>query len=206
MTRALLIGKEPAAELGYSYVTEPPYDAVVIGSLTLSQLLRFREERVLSALAEGKPVYLYTPGLPEAPKNRMLSGSLASAQRELKNWGVLFTDGGRKNGGGSPRASGGGETAKSRRGADAAGEGNYGGEEMKVGKVVGAIWATRKAACLQGQTFLVVESNGEKIVAADQVGAGTGDKVLLATGTVASKYCMDAPVDAAVVAIVDEKQ
>ena len=94
MTRALLIGKEPAAELGYSYVTEPPYDAVVIGSL--SQLLRFREERVLSALAEGKPVYLYTPGLPEAPKNRMLSGSLASAQRELKNWGVLFTDGGRK--------------------------------------------------------------------------------------------------------------
>ena len=48
---------------------------------------------------------------------------------------------------------------------------------MKVGKVVGAIWATRKAACLQGQTFLVVESNGEKIVAADQVGAGTGDKI-----------------------------
>ena len=96
MTRALLIGKEPAAELGYDYVMETPYDAVVIGSLTLSQLLRFREERVLSALAEGKPVYLYTPGLPEAPKNRMLSGSLASAQRELKNWGVLFTDGGRK--------------------------------------------------------------------------------------------------------------
>ena len=43
---------------------------------------------------------------------------------------------------------------------------------MKVGKVVGAIWATRKAACLQGQTFLVVESNGEKIVAADQIGSG----------------------------------
>jgi microcompartment protein CcmK/EutM len=28
--------------------------------------------------------------------------------------------------------------------------------------------------------------------------------VLLATGTVASRFCMDAPVDAAVVAIVDE--
>jgi len=96
MTRALLIGKEPPQELGYRYVTEPPYDAVVIGSLTLSQLLRFREERVLSALAEGKPVYLYTPGLPEAPKNRSLAGSLTAAQRELKNWGVLFTDGGRK--------------------------------------------------------------------------------------------------------------
>ena len=69
---------------------------MVIGSLTLSQLLRFREEQVLQALAEGKPVYLYTPGLPEAPKNRALAGSLASAQRELKSWGVVFTDGGRK--------------------------------------------------------------------------------------------------------------
>ena len=74
---------------------------------------------------------------------------------------------------------------------------------MKVGKVVGSIWATRKAQCLQGQTFLIVSSGGEEIVAADQVGAGPGDKVLLATGTVASRYCMDAPVDATVVAIVD---
>ena len=96
MTRALLIGVEPGTELGFQYVTEPPYEAVVIGSLTLSELLRFREERVLLALAEGKNVYLFTPGLPEAPKNRALAGSLTAAQRELKNWGVLFTDGGRK--------------------------------------------------------------------------------------------------------------
>ena len=96
MIRALLIGKEPGAQLGYDYVAEGPFDAVVIGSLTIGELLRFREERVLSALAEGKSVYLYTPGLPEAPKNRALAGSLTSAQRELKNWGVLFTDGGRK--------------------------------------------------------------------------------------------------------------
>lgn len=96
MIRALLIGREPGLELGYQYVTEPPYEAVMIGSLRLSELLRFREERVLATLAEGKPVYLYTPGLPEAPKNRALAGSLTAAQRELKNWGVLFTDGGRK--------------------------------------------------------------------------------------------------------------
>ena len=96
MIRALLLGEEPGLELGFQYVREQPYEAVVIGSLSLSRLLRFQEEPVLSALAEGMPVYLYTPGLPEAPKNRALAGSLTAAQRELKNWGVLFTDGGRK--------------------------------------------------------------------------------------------------------------
>lgn len=96
MRRALLVGTQPPLELGCDYVKEPPYELVVIGSLTLSQLLCFREEAVLEALAEGKTVYLYTPGLPQSPKNRSLSGSLATAQRELKNWGVLFTDGGRK--------------------------------------------------------------------------------------------------------------
>ena len=96
MTRALLVGKKPGLDLGFQYVQEPPYDAVVIGSLTLPQLLRFCEESVLESLAAGKSVYLYTPGLPEAPKNRALAGSLTAAQRELKNWGVLFTDGCRK--------------------------------------------------------------------------------------------------------------
>lgn len=95
MSRALLIGREPPCALGFTY--EPgEYQAVVIGSLTLGQLLRFREEAVLSALAEGKPVILYTPGLPESGHNRALATALASAKRELKNWGVVFTDGGRK--------------------------------------------------------------------------------------------------------------
>lgn len=77
---------------------------------------------------------------------------------------------------------------------------------MKIGQVTGAVWATRKADCLQGQTFLMVQVEGQKVVAADRVGAGVGDRVLLATGTVASRFCMDAPVDAAVVAILDGKQ
>jgi hypothetical protein len=97
MNRALLVGNEPGAALGFSYVTEPPYEAVVIGSLELSQLLRFSNSDVLAALAQGRPVYLYTGGLPDAPGNRALAASLTAAQRELKNWGVIFTDGGRKH-------------------------------------------------------------------------------------------------------------
>ena len=93
--KALLIGREPACDLGYQYV-DRDYDAVVIGSLSLGALLRFSEERVLEALAKGMPVLLYTPGLPEAPGNRALAASLASARRELKSWGVVFTEGGRK--------------------------------------------------------------------------------------------------------------
>lgn len=93
MTKALLIGKEPNADLGYEYVTAAPYDAVVMGSLSLGQALSMREERVLEALAEGKTVVLYTPGFPEAPKNRALAASLASSRREMKSWGVVFTDG-----------------------------------------------------------------------------------------------------------------
>lgn len=75
---------------------------------------------------------------------------------------------------------------------------------MKIGTVTSAVWATRKANCLMGQTFLVVDTGTETLVAADQVGAGTGDRVLLATGTVAARYCMEAPVDAAIVAILDQ--
>ena len=89
--KALLIGAQPP--LPYDYVTQPPYDGVVIGSLTLGQLLRFRDERVLEALANGMPVVLYAPGLPETPKNRALAASMASAKRELKNWGVVFSEG-----------------------------------------------------------------------------------------------------------------
>ena len=47
-------------------------------------------------IAADGTVYLYTPGLPESPKNRALAASLTAAQRELKSWGVVFTDGGRK--------------------------------------------------------------------------------------------------------------
>ena len=91
MREVLLIGKEPP--LGYRYVQSPPYDGVVIGSLSLGELLCFRNEQVLEALAKGLPVLLYTPGLPEATANRTLGAVLAGKKRELKSWGITFTDG-----------------------------------------------------------------------------------------------------------------
>ena len=93
MNRALLIGAEPDGLLPYTYVTEAPYDGVVIGSLPLSQALHLSDDRILQALAEGKPVVLYAPGFPAAPGNRALAAALASSRRELKSWGVVFTDG-----------------------------------------------------------------------------------------------------------------
>ncbi len=77
---------------------------------------------------------------------------------------------------------------------------------MKIGTVTGSVWATRKAGCLSGHTFLVIRTGTEELVAADQVGAGPGDRVLLVTGTCAARYCMEAPVDAVVVAILDREE
>lgn len=82
---------------------------------------------------------------------------------------------------------------------------------MIIGKVVGSIIATRKNEKLVGQKLLVIrplENMEEKceFVATDNVGAGIGETVLVARGSAARIGCgvTDAPVDAAVVGIVDE--
>ncbi len=77
---------------------------------------------------------------------------------------------------------------------------------MKIGTVTGSVWATRKADCLQGQTFLLIYTGTEELVAADRVGAGKGDRVLLVTGTAAARFVLEAPVDAVVVAILDREE
>ena len=77
---------------------------------------------------------------------------------------------------------------------------------MRIGQVKASVWATRKAQSLSGQRFLVVDTDDGEIVAADQVGAGKGDRVLLVTGTSAARFCMEAPGDAVVVAILDGKE
>ena len=77
---------------------------------------------------------------------------------------------------------------------------------MTMGTITGSVWATRKAQCLSGQTFLVVQTLGGTLVAADHVGAGKGDRVLVVTGSAAARFSMEAPTDAAVVAILDMEE
>ncbi len=82
---------------------------------------------------------------------------------------------------------------------------------MLVGKVVGTIVSTRKNEKLVGSKFMVIEpieklgNPNKKIVAIDNVGAGIGEVVLVATGSAARIGCdmQNAPVDAAIVGIVD---
>lgn len=81
---------------------------------------------------------------------------------------------------------------------------------MLVGKVVGSVVATRKNERLLGNKFMIVEpienmSENGRIVAVDNVGAGIGEIVLVALGSAARIGCdmENAPVDAAIVGIVD---
>jgi len=81
---------------------------------------------------------------------------------------------------------------------------------MIIGKVTGSIVSTRKNENLLGNKFLIVEplqKGISPVVAIDNVGAGIGETVLVATGSAARIGCdmKDAPIDAAIVGIVDEE-
>lgn len=85
------------------------------------------------------------------------------------------------------------------------------GIDMVIGKVVGSIIATRKNEKLVGQKLLVVRplknmEAKDEFVAIDNVGAGIGETVLVARGSAARIGCelAEAPIDAAIVGIVDE--
>ena len=80
---------------------------------------------------------------------------------------------------------------------------------MIIGKVVGSVVSTRKNENLVGSKFMIIEpvngTKAEQIVAIDNIGAGIGEFVLIATGSAARIGCgMDkSPVDAAIVGIID---
>jgi microcompartment protein CcmK/EutM len=84
---------------------------------------------------------------------------------------------------------------------------------MVLGRVIGTVVSTRKEEELSGLKFLLVKAcdadgkaNGGIVVAVDAVGAGVGEVVLYASGSSArqTKVTKDRPVDATIMAIVDE--
>ncbi len=83
---------------------------------------------------------------------------------------------------------------------------------MIIGKVTGSIVSTRKQENLVGNKFMIVEPlsimNGScnQMVAIDNIGAGIGEYVLVATGSSARVGCNvdNSPIDAAIVGIVDD--
>lgn len=87
---------------------------------------------------------------------------------------------------------------------------------MKVAKVIGNIWSTRKDEKLRSYKLLVVQPinllTGAKeaapIIAADTIGAGVGDTVIYVGGSSARSAAgdMSVPVDATVVGIVDDQE
>jgi microcompartment protein CcmK/EutM len=83
---------------------------------------------------------------------------------------------------------------------------------MTLGKVVGTVVATRKEQTLEGLRFMLVrfvdaegQDTGGFVVAADAVGAGPGEMVLVASGSSArqTQATNNRPVDAVIMAIVD---
>jgi ethanolamine utilization protein EutN len=82
---------------------------------------------------------------------------------------------------------------------------------MLAGKVVDSIWATRKADSLVGLKLALVKLldgslDGRLVIAADSIGAGIGERVILCEGSSARKMLSNdsIPVDAVIVGIIDE--
>ena len=82
---------------------------------------------------------------------------------------------------------------------------------MILGKVVGSVVATRKNEKLIGSKFMIIEPIDNmftkgRMVAIDNVGAGIGGIVLIATGSAAriGANMVDSPVDALIVGIIDD--
>ena len=72
---------------------------------------------------------------------------------------------------------------------------------MKTGTLTGVVWFSRKTNCMIGKIFLTIATQKGQNVAADQIGTSTGDRVRIITGTVDSRLCIKAPIDAAAVVI-----
>ena len=72
--------------------------------------------------------------------------------------------------------------------------------------VTGSVWATKRIENIPHGAFLEVEiEGGAKLVALDVLGSGVGERVLVATGSVASGWFKDhPPIDALIIGSIDE--
>ena len=78
---------------------------------------------------------------------------------------------------------------------------------MLLGTVEGNIWSTKKSPGLLGKSFLTVRVGQQLLICADCVGAGEGERVLVATGGAARVAAREgAPLGAAVGGIVGQRQ
>jgi ethanolamine utilization protein EutN len=73
--------------------------------------------------------------------------------------------------------------------------------------VTGSVWATRRLEALPGGALLEVRTDdGATLIAFDVLGSGVGERVLVATGSVASGYFAPdhPPLDALIIGSLDE--
>lgn len=93
---------------------------------------------------------------------------------------------------------------------------------MILARVIGNVWSTRKEESLRGLKFLVVQpetlsyaedgsakltESGNSLIAADQIGAGEGEIVMIACGSSARQGLSNnsMPIDAIIVGIIDKE-
>jgi ethanolamine utilization protein EutN len=87
-----------------------------------------------------------------------------------------------------------------------------GEDVMFLGKVIGSVWATQKEEGMDNLKLMIVQpldfrdrESGQTVIAADRIGAGVGEKVIVSRGSPARILFSNrqVPVDAMIVGIVD---
>ncbi|OLN25763.1 EutN/CcmL family microcompartment protein [Desulfosporosinus metallidurans] len=93
---------------------------------------------------------------------------------------------------------------------------------MILARVIGHVWSTRKEESLRGLKFLVIQpvtltyaedgsakltEHGNSLIAADQIGAGESELVMVASGSSARQGLANhnIPIDAIIVGIIDKE-
>ncbi|GLS34970.1 ethanolamine utilization protein EutN [Mesorhizobium tianshanense] len=79
---------------------------------------------------------------------------------------------------------------------------------MLKATVVGSVWSTKRVDEIPVGSILEVEVEaGARLLAFDPLGCGTGERVIIATGSVAAAWFKGAnpPIDALIIGSIDEE-